>query len=440
MKNSLQMIIIFTLIFGLTAIGFTTVSSTPVAQPKPATRHNSATEKHSDQHDDHNHNSREEHSDHDDHDGDNRNNHPESHQEHNDHDKHADSDAGEAGHDHDHEEGEAGVKLSPAQLKNAGIKVAILEVEPRSTEIYAPGELKANDYTSYLVAPRTDSIVLKRHVALGDHIEKGQPLVTLFADSVAAAQVKYLIAREEWQRVRKLGRRTVGAKRYIAGEMDYKAAESRLKIFGLSTTAIKNTSSNSATLGEYTLNATINGTVLEDDFQQGQRVAAGEALLQLVDERNLRVEAYLAPNLNIKFNTGTLARIKVNNRIYPATISQQEHTIDPRSRTQTVRLLVDNEKHHLHPGLFVDVYFSIPGLEPVLAVPETALMRGGDGDWTVFVEEEAGEYQAHEVDRGRTFGDLQEITGIAAGSRVVIEGAFFIASQLAKGGFDPHNH
>ena len=346
----------------------------------------------------------------------------------------------ESGHDHDHEEGAAGVKLSPTQQKNANIKVAILEAKPRATEIYAPGELKANDYTSYLVAPRTDSIVLKRHVALGDHIEKDQPLVTLFADTVATAQAKYLIAREEWLRVRKLGRRTVGAKRYIAGEINYKAALSRLKIFGLNAAAIKKTGANPTALGEYTLNATISGTVLEDDFQQGQRVAAGEALLQLVDEHNLRVEAYLAPNLNTKFNPGTKARIKVADRFYPALVSQQEHTIDPQSRTQTLRLLVENENHSLHPGMFVDVYFSIPGSEPVLAVPETALMRGGDGDWTVFVEEKAGEYKAHEVERGRTFGNLQEITGIAAGSRVVIEGAFFIASQLAKGGFDPHNH
>ena len=341
---------------------------------------------------------------------------------------------------HEHEEGEAGLKLSLTQQDTASIKVEALKYRALSTEIYTPGELKANDYTSYLVSPRTDSVVLKRHVALGDHIEKNQPLVTLFAETVASAQAEYLVVREEWRRVRKMGRQTVGAKRYIRAEMDYKAASSRLKIFGLDETSIKNTTANSTTLGEYTLKAVISGTVLEDDFQQGQRVAAGDTLLQLADERNLWVEAYLTPNLTLDLTPGTKARIKVNKQTYPAAVSQQEHTIDPLSRTRTVRLLVNNENHRLHPGMFVDVYFSTPASEPVLAVPETALMRGGDGDWTIFVEEKAGEYQAHEVSRGRVFGDLQEITGVAAGSRVVMEGAFFIASQLAKGGFDPHNH
>jgi len=67
-------------------------------------------------------------------------------------------------------------------------------------------------------------------------------------------------------------------------------------------------------------------------------------------------------------------------------------------------------------------------------------MRGADGDWTVFVETKAGEFSATEVELGRSLGNVQEVTGIRSGSRVVTRGAFFVASQLAKGGFDPHNH
>ena len=67
-------------------------------------------------------------------------------------------------------------------------------------------------------------------------------------------------------------------------------------------------------------------------------------------------------------------------------------------------------------------------------------MRGADGDWTVFVEEETGVYQPHEVELGRSLGKWREISGIPEGEAVVMEGAFFVASQFAKGGFDPHGH
>jgi hypothetical protein len=45
-----------------------------------------------------------------------------------------------------------------------------------------------------------------------------------------------------------------------------------------------------------------------------------------------------------------------------------------------------------------------------------------------------------EVELGRALGPLREITGVKPGTRIVTEGAFFVASQIAKGGFDPHNH
>ncbi len=86
------------------------------------------------------------------------------------------------------------------------------------------------------------------------------------------------------------------------------------------------------------------------------------------------------------------------------------------------------------------MYFRFKTSEPVLAVPETALMRGADGDWTVYVEEAEGEYEPVEVELGRSIGGLREVSGLAAGQRVVLRGAFFVASEIAKGGFDPHNH
>ncbi len=116
----------------------------------------------------------------------------------------------------------------------------------------------------------------------------------------------------------------------------------------------------------------------------------------------------------------------------------------------------------MHPGLFVDVYFSLSSKEPVLVVPETALLRGGDGDWLVYIQEEHQHeeasdhdqekiaFSAQEVELGqiyRTFSkktnqwlSWREISGIAKNSKVAMTGAFFIASQSAKGGFDAHNH
>ncbi len=345
-------------------------------------------------------------------------------------------------HAHDHaEEEQAGVELSSRQRALANIKVQALYPRIMYYQIYAPGEIKANAYSSYLVSPRVDSVVLRRHVTLGEQVKKGKPLVTLFSDTVAEAQAAFQVAKAEWQRVKKLGRKVVSDKRFIAAQTEYNATYGRLLAFGLSQHSIKTLSNKkNQVLGEYTLTAAINGAVLSDDFHQGQRVEAGEALITLADESQLWVEARLSPTPPLTLAAGNQAQVKVGKETFTAKVIQEAHTIDPQTRTRVVRLAINNAAHHLHPGLFAEVYFNFSSDTAVMAVPESALMRSPDGDWTVFIKTETQQFTAQEIELGKNFGKWQEIKGLPTGSNVVMEGAFFVASEIAKGGFDPHNH
>ncbi len=346
----------------------------------------------------------------------------------------------EQGHGHSADEKSQSTELSPQQMKLADIKVTTLKAQVMDYQIYSPGELKANGYTSYLVSPRVDSVVLRRHVALGEHVEEGQALVTLFSESMVDAQAAYLIALPEWLRVKKLGKKAVGAKRYVTAQTDYKAAHGRLIALGLTDAALKALVKDDATLGEYVLYAAIAGAVLSDDFHQGQRIGAGEELIELANESQLWVDASLPANVHLSLPAGTKALVKVGHDSVAAMVIQEAHTIDRETRTRIVRLIIDNPDDHLHAGTFADVFFSFKTDEPVLAVPESALIRSSDGDWTIFVEAKPGHFKAEEVTLGQSLGKWRAITGVAAGTRLVSEGAFFVASQIAKGGFDPHNH
>ncbi len=352
----------------------------------------------------------------------------------------------EEGHGHE-EEGDGGheeattASINANQKELAGIEVAILESKRVDYEIYAPGELLTNGYTSYHVSPRVASVVLKRHVELGEHVTKGQQLVTLFSETVAQAQADYRKAFPEWERISGLGRSVVGDQRFNTAKANIEAARATLLAYGLNDDdigALK--ASGVGSLGEYTLRARVDGAVLTDEFEQGQRVEAGQQLVTLANESELWVEAHLPANSDIVLKQGAEAEVRVAGRVAVATVSQEAHTIDAVTRTRIVRLELDNPEDRFHPGMFADVYFLFKTTEPVLAVPESALMRGADGDWTVYVEEAEGEYEPVEVELGRSIGGLREISGLTAGQRIVSRGAFFVASEIAKGGFDPHNH
>lgn len=353
----------------------------------------------------------------------------------------------EDGHDHERknieaeEEHEEGITLSPQKMSLANIKVQNIKLDYQFSTIYAPGEIKADGYNSYVVSPRTESVIISRHTALGEHVEKGQKLVTLFSEAMAQAQADYLIASTEWQRVKKLGNKTISESRLLQAQTTFNATFGKLIALGLTEKAIIDISNKDITsFGQYSLVAKREGVVLQDDFIQGQRVNAGDTIMLLADEKQLWVEAKISPNVKLNLSINSPAIVKMEGEDYKAKVIQEAHTIDPITRTRIIRLGVNNTDDNLHSGMFVKVYFQFSTEHKVMAVPEEALIRSTDGDWTVFVEEHPGEFKAIEVKLGRTLGNYREIFGLESDTRVVTKGAFFVASEIAKSGFDPHNH
>lgn len=386
---------------------------------------------------------------------------PEHDHQHEQDDQHNDS-----GHGQDeHNDNENSVHLSAEQIQQAGIISRIIPAEKTDIPLLAPAEIRANGYRSFVVSPRVDSVVITRHVALGDHVQPGQPLLTLFSEGVASAQAELRSARSEWQRVKNLGKNAAGAARYNQAENTLAAARARLTAYGLNADA----ELTPASFGEYQLTAQTAGLVLSDDFQQGQRVTAGSALMQITDETTLWAEARLPAESELHLTRDSRVMLNVAGLNISAQISHESHTIDPLTRTRIVRLTVENPDHRLHPGLFASADFYTRSETAITLVPETALVRGSDGDWQIFIERAPGEFSALEVERGRTIrtaqppqttqttgrtADKAEETLIEISSKdsaahsehsvsqypIVVAGAFFIASEQAKGGFDPHNH
>ena len=344
------------------------------------------------------------------------------------------------GHDHE-DEAEAILTLSAAQLKIAGVRVSAITPREASYALYAPAEVITNAYNNRVVTPRIDSQVLVRHAALGDEVRQDQPLVTLFSQEMANAQATHINASNEWRRISGLSNNVVSAKTIDEAKTAHQQSHDTLRLMGMTDASIQKFA-NDATraLGEYQLLAPSNGIVLMDDFRQGERIDAGRILFEIADESNLWVEASVMPQPGLELPKGMPAKVVVGNVTVDARVSQAGHAIDEVSRTRLIRLTVDNPDHLLHAGQFADVYFQQAFDEPVMLLPETALVRTPDGDWGVFVEIEFGAFKLQEIKRGMSIDKAWQVEGLAPGSRVVTDGAFYLISEQAKAGFDIHNH
>ncbi len=339
------------------------------------------------------------------------------------------------------EEHEPGlIELEEANESLYKIKVEKLQYKQVSKAITAPGEVVLNAYKTAIVALRIDGQVIKRLVKMGDSVVKGQPLAEISSIQMAEAQQAYIVDSKEWFRVKQLGKRVVSGKRFISAHSKWQSSLARLMALGLDQSQLTSLEKNQTPDGLFKAVSPIDGLVLSDDFIEGQYISAGGQLFVVSDEEKIWVEASVSPSQAALFMAGDLAKIEHAKEFHFGKIIQISHMVSESTRTQKIRIEIDNTKDDLHPGQFVTATLSQASKENKLAISENALVRTADGDWGVFVEEKPGHYKQYEVEVIRRQGDQMIIAGIEVGSLIVVEGAFYLSAELAKAGFDPHGH
>ncbi len=356
------------------------------------------------------------------------------------HDEHGDEDEDE--HE-EHKEEEAVVRLSQTQQQMANIRTLLLKPRQLANEIQAPGEVILNTYASAKITPRISAQVIKRHVKMGDRVRKGQTLVTLSSVAMSEAQGELLVAANEWERLRKLGKKLVGERRYTKARIANQQARAKVLTYGLTAKkvdALIKKGDISLANGQFRLFALISGKVINDDFVAGEIIEPGRVLFDLTNESVVWVEARITPEQATHIKVGSKAQVQVGLDWINCKVIQLYHRVDERTRTLAVRVAVPNKQHRLHPGLFVKIRLQSAKRQKVLAVPESAVLRSPDGDWQVFIETAVGEFKPAEVTLLRTVNQLAVIKGLAPGTKVVTRGTFFLQSEIAKSGFDIHNH
>jgi membrane fusion protein, heavy metal efflux system len=357
--------------------------------------------------------------------------------------KHDEAGVGHKKPGHKEEEGDNGaVKLDDAKIREAGIRAMVLKARLVGNIFLVPGEIKANAYRSALVTPRINSIVMSRQALLGDHVLKGKLLVTLFSVEMSSAQSKFIISDREWQRVKQLGEDVVSARRFLGAKVKRQEDYSRLKAYGMTNVQIAKLGDESAINkpGEFQLSAPVAGTIAADDFKVGQLIEPGKPLFEIIDETRVWAEARLDLQTAAQIKIGSEAHVLVGDRRIPGVVRQMHRKLDEHTRTLGIRIVVPNEDSALRPGQFISVELSNNSGKPELAVPQAAILRSSDGDWTVFVEHKKGTFKPVEIEIVRKAGRLSVIKGLPSGTRVVVAGAFFLQSELAKSGFSIHNH
>jgi membrane fusion protein, heavy metal efflux system len=347
----------------------------------------------------------------------------------------SDHDESEQAHSEEGEHDEGSIEMDAARRAKFGIVTALIDQQSLSDIVLAPGEVVVNTYESSQVTPRISAQIVTRHTRLGDVVKKDQALVTLSSVEMAEAQGNLMITSREWQRVKKLGREVVSERRYVEAQVAYQQAQGKVRAFGMTdgqVNALTKQSDVSKATGKFDLLAPQDGTVIADEFVIGEVIVPGRVLFEVTDEATIWIEANLRPEDASLVTLNTKTRVSRDGQHWHnGEVVQIHHRLDERTRTQSVRIQIDNTDEGLHPGQFVDVELMVGGGTMKLAAPQEAIVLM-DGGSTVF-KLEGDDIHPQPIEVGETYGEWTVIkTGLTTGDEIVVQGAFLLKSLLLK--------
>jgi cobalt-zinc-cadmium efflux system membrane fusion protein len=267
---------------------------------------------------------------------------------------------------------------------------------------------------------------------LGDRVQKGQLLLRVQSADVAGAFSDYrqavadeALARAQLDRAKVLFDKGATAQKDLEVAVDVEekarvtldATIQKLKVLGV--TDLKNPPN-----GIVDIYAPISGVIVEQNVTAGSGVKTLDNSPNLFTVNNLDYVWIMCDVYENNFpfvRLGDYADVRLNaypDKVFKGRVSNIGPVLDPTIRTAKVRLEMHNPGF-MSIGMFVTATFYGQEQETHATVPATAILHLHDRDW-VYVPQEGGAFSRVEVTGKKILpGDLQEVTGIKPGQKVV---------------------
>jgi Cu(I)/Ag(I) efflux system membrane fusion protein len=316
------------------------------------------------------------------------------------------------------EGGAQGIEVAPERQQLIGVVFAKVERRPLSLSLRASGRVEVDETQVHDVVLKYDAYVEKLLVdQTGQHVTTGQPLLVLYSPDLLSSERDYLVA--------------VRSGALAGSEQLVRAAEERLKLWGLSSAQIAELRKRGTAEPRVTIRSPADGTVLEKNVVAGTKAMAGSALYRIGNLGRIWVLADLfesdAPYLRSGL-PATMSLPYASGVAWKGTVQFVYPTVDAKTRSLRARLAFPNARLALKPGMFADVKVEVP-LGTRLAVPDNALLASGEHRYA-FVKRGEGQLQAVEVKTGALTGDYDEVLdGLVEGEEVATQATFLLSSE-----------
>lgn len=303
------------------------------------------------------------------------------------------------------------VKVSPGKLQRTGVRSVEATLSPIVRRLRVPGTVVLDERRVRMVAMRTDAFVESvADVTTGDRVREGEPLFQFFSKDIAAAAAELVTQQET----------------------SAKGGAVKLRNFGLSEDVVEGIRRSRKVPDRLDFDAPVSGVVLERIAMPGMMAETGQTLFRIADTSRIWVVAEVPESQLDAVADGARATVTVRSlpgRTFTGTVAAIYPEIRTETRTAKVRVELDNQDGALFANMFADVAIEGGKGQPVVTVPDTAVIDTGDRQ-VVFLDLGDGRFEPRNVKTGlRGDGRVEIMNGVKAGDRVVVAANFLLDAE-----------
>ena len=304
------------------------------------------------------------------------------------------------------------VLVDSVRRQRIGVRTTAVARRTLVRPIRAVGEVAWDESRVHDVTARVDGWVEDLRVTrAGDPVERNATLLRFYSPDLLATQRELLAAPP--------------------GGRLATAARERLRLWGMSSWAIRDMQRRQEPRQRIGIQSPITGVVIDKRVNEGAHVSAGALLYRIADPSRVWVLADVFEQDLPHVTVGQRVVVNVSGAsgepiggvvdyIYP--------TVSAQTRTARVRVQLDNPEGRLRPGMIANLSFDVD-LGEHLAVPTDAVVYTGRRR-LVFVDRGEGRLRPVEVTVGaRTTDWISVESGLTEGDVVVSSGVFLLAAE-----------
>ncbi|MFO1204335.1 MAG: efflux RND transporter periplasmic adaptor subunit [Burkholderiales bacterium] len=331
----------------------------------------------------------------------------------------------------------------------ARVKVGTIGREEVSEELRVPGSVGLDERRVARIGSSVTGRITKVLAFRGDEVKAGQTLAILNSTELANGQMQFLTAvadvelktRAVERAKQLLAADVIGSaelqrreNELFSAEVAMKAARDQLRLMGMSPGAIDGVKRTREIDSVAAVNATMSGSVIDRQINQGQVVQPADAMFTVADLEHVWIEGEVPEQQAYLVEMGEEVRIELPalpGRRVTGKIIFISSTVNPATRTVQVRTDVVNSDRAIKPAMLANLLIrGVP--QKQMVVPITAVVREANRDH-VFARTGENEFRLVPVALGQESGSVVVLKdGLGEGDAIVVDGAFHLNNERKR--------